>query len=272
MLAEAAARDFNNPEMAASLKATDLPTLDKKWREPSRRFSFRPSLRMRRSSDRSVPLRPSEPGMLATQPPTRTTVLPDWLRLFMYQRGAGTLLLLGLVAMGALGFYLLRQREIGAAPAPSVIMVEGSVATVGMGGAPPAPDPAVAAPAKSADTAAAVDSARESASSTPTSAVAMKAAPAKSKSELLTRAFARQQGQIAKCFTQHASDVSGSPEISVRFEVGTDGRVGSAQVQPAALGSTPLGQCIAGVARATEFGPQSEPVSFRIPITAKRGP
>jgi hypothetical protein len=88
----------------------------------------------------------------------------------------------------------------------------------------------------------------------------------------LTRAFAKQQPQVARCFSQHASDVSGSPEISVRFEVGTDGHVLSAQVQPAALGSTPLGQCIANVARATEFGPQPEATAFRIPITAKRGP
>ena len=76
---------------------------------------------------------------------------------------------------------------------------------------------------------------------------------------------------IARCFTQHASDVSGNPEISVRFEVGTDGHVTAAQVQPAALGATALGQCIAAIARATEFGPQPEPTPFRIPITAKRG-
>jgi hypothetical protein len=182
-------------------------------------------------------------------------------------------LAVGVTAAAGIGFFVLRQREIGAAPAPSVIVVEGSVATVGMGTqSPTSPDPA-ALPAKSADPApTAADSAHANASSNTTAATGPKTVPAKSKSELLTRAFARQQGQIARCFTQHASDVSGSPEISVRFEVGTDGRVGSAQVQPAALGSTPLGQCIAGVARATEFGPQSEPVSFRIPITAKRGP
>jgi hypothetical protein len=141
------------------------------------------------------------------------------------------------------------------------------VAAVGLTPQPPPPDPESAITISS--------NKREpiqATSDTSARQPSPKGPPAKSRSELLTRAFARQQPSIARCFSKNASDVSGSPEIAVRFEVGSDGHVLSAQVQPAALGSTPLGQCIATVARGTDFGPQPETTTFRIPITAKRGP
>jgi hypothetical protein len=34
---------------------------------------------------------------------------------------------------------------------------------------------------------------------------------------------------------------------------------------------TPLGTCLADVARGTQFGRQTQEVSFRIPIVARRG-
>jgi len=269
MLAEAAARDFNNPEMATLLKATDLSTLDKKWRE-TKRYSPRPSLRMRLSE--SVRRR-SDP---ATAPPTKTNIdVSDAMKQLAFRRGP----LVGVVALvaiaGAATIAALRQRSADPAPA-SVFLVEGSVAAVGFSAQPATPprDPAAMVPTKTSDSAEPPptdSSARPPASGSLSTNATAKGAP-KSRSELLTRTFARQQPQIARCFSQHASDVSGSPEISVRFEVGTDGHVLSAQVQPGALGSTPLGQCIAGVARGTDFGSQPEPTTFRIPITAKRGP
>lgn len=45
-----------------------------------------------------------------------------------------------------------------------------------------------------------------------------------------------------------------------------------AHIAPPEIGATRLGICITSAARATEFGPQSEAISFRIPITAKRSP
>jgi hypothetical protein len=86
----------------------------------------------------------------------------------------------------------------------------------------------------------------------------------------LTRAFSRQQGQVARCFASHASDVAGSPEIAIRFGVDASGHVTSAQVLPVEVASTPLGACLAGVAKTTSFGPQPHDVSFRIPIVARR--
>jgi hypothetical protein len=84
----------------------------------------------------------------------------------------------------------------------------------------------------------------------------------------LTRAFSKQQPQVQKCFTAHASDVTGSPELAIRFGVDTAGHVTSAQVLPPAIASTPLGACLATVAQATRFAPQAHEISFRIPITA----
>jgi hypothetical protein len=84
----------------------------------------------------------------------------------------------------------------------------------------------------------------------------------------LTRTFARQQGRIQSCFRSNAEDVSGSPRVAVRISIDAGGNVQSASVQPAALGSTALGQCISSVARSTKFPPQNAPVVFTIPITA----
>jgi eukaryotic-like serine/threonine-protein kinase len=263
MVAQTASRDFNDSQIATILGATDLATLDRKWRESTRKFSFRPSLR-------SIRARRSDP---ATLPPTEAgfdvVVLAGRLasRKGLIVGGA-----IGVVAAGVAAAVAMGTRTPDRT-APSVILVEGSVAAVGMAAQPePPPAPGTMVSAKAPEPAG--DPPARASAPNPTSPPAgnSKAAPTKSRSELLTRSFARQQPQIARCFSQHASDISGSPEISVRFEVGTDGRVVSAQVQPAALGSTPLGQCIAGVARATEFGPQPEPTPFRIPITAKRGP
>jgi hypothetical protein len=47
------------------------------------------------------------------------------------------------------------------------------------------------------------------------------------------------------------------------------GKVQQAVVTPAPVAATPLGVCIEGVARATNFGPQPEPVAFTIPIAAR---
>ncbi|HEX7671043.1 MAG TPA: protein kinase, partial [Polyangiaceae bacterium] len=86
----------------------------------------------------------------------------------------------------------------------------------------------------------------------------------------LSRAVQRQRGRIESCFLSHVKEVDGRPEVSVRFRLAASGHVESADLSPAALGGTPLGQCLLGVARSTDFGPVSEPVSFTIPITARR--
>jgi hypothetical protein len=207
----------------------------------------------------------------STTPPTKvaTENLPKTAGGLRVRKG----IVVGGVAIGvaavAATVLAMRHGSSDSAP-PGVIVVEGSVAALGVAAQPAAPDPGAVVPAKAAEHA--PSNAEPSSKPPPASApVVGKPASPKSRSEQLTRAFARQQPQIARCFSQHASDVTGNPEIAVRFEVGTDGHVTSAQVQPATLGATALGQCIAAIARATEFGPQPEPTPFRIPIMAKRG-
>jgi hypothetical protein len=85
----------------------------------------------------------------------------------------------------------------------------------------------------------------------------------------LGRAFQRQEAKIQRCFQQHSAQPDDAPRVAVRFQVEQSGRVLSASVSPAAVAGAPLGQCILEIARATDFGPQSEPVSFSIPISAR---
>jgi eukaryotic-like serine/threonine-protein kinase len=82
----------------------------------------------------------------------------------------------------------------------------------------------------------------------------------------LAQAFQKQGGKIQRCFEQNPGSVQG---FSVRFQIDTAGKVQNAAVTPASVAATPLGACVAGVARGTTFGAQPEPVAFSIPIAAR---
>lgn len=86
----------------------------------------------------------------------------------------------------------------------------------------------------------------------------------------LSRTFAKRQAAMQQCFHSNAVDVSGTPEVSVRFRIDTDGTVQSASISPTAIGATPLGQCLVQVARSTNFGPQAQPLTFSIPVTTRK--
>jgi serine/threonine protein kinase len=80
--------------------------------------------------------------------------------------------------------------------------------------------------------------------------------------------FARRESDIRRCFLEHPSAAS-STEISLRFEVGQDGHVGSVAVLPPAIGASPLGACLAVVGKSTVFPKQAAPLTFRIPLTVQ---
>lgn len=151
--------------------------------------------------------------------------------------------------------YLLVERESQARSAqPQVTEPESATA------APPAAStlkqPAAAAAAKAASPPVAqTSSAKPRAAASPLTA--------------LTQAFAKRQSTVQHCFKTHAGAMKGSPQISIRFEVAANGAVTSAQVRPAGIASTSLGQCLKGVALATRFPPQKEQVAFSIPIVAR---
>lgn len=89
----------------------------------------------------------------------------------------------------------------------------------------------------------------------------------------LTRVFSKQMGKVQDCFEKHSGDTDGTTELSLRFRVDTDGRVADAELVPASLGSTPLGGCLLGIARATRFGALEQPMTFRVPLRARvKGP
>jgi len=87
----------------------------------------------------------------------------------------------------------------------------------------------------------------------------------------LSATFQLQQSKIETCFERFAQEV-GRPNLSVQFQVRVDGSVKSADLIPAALGGSPMGLCLLQVARATRFQALNEPISFSIPITARRLP
>lgn len=107
-----------------------------------------------------------------------------------------------------------------------------------------------------------------------TVASAPDAAPAKSKSprpkpsaeDELAATFRKRGPELRRCFEQHAAEVAGAPQLSVKFRVGKNGRVMEAALLPEAVGQTALGRCVLDVARATAFAPRREPITFRIPV------
>jgi hypothetical protein len=88
--------------------------------------------------------------------------------------------------------------------------------------------------------------------------------------ESFSATFARREGDIRRCFLGHTDTASGAAaEISLRFDVGRDGRVTSLSVLPPAVSAAPLGACLAKVGKSTVFSPQAAPLTFRIPLTVQ---
>jgi serine/threonine protein kinase len=85
-----------------------------------------------------------------------------------------------------------------------------------------------------------------------------------------TQALRKQQPKLQACFAQHSLSLEGQPVTQLAFDVDENGKPLRVELMPRALGKTSLGQCLLGVARATSFPAQAHPVSFTIPITARR--
>ena len=58
--------------------------------------------------------------------------------------------------------------------------------------------------------------------------------------------------------------------MQVDFAIGPSGQVKRAAVTPAGVAGTPLGGCIAKIARGTRFPGQGEQLSFTIQVTTRR--
>lgn len=169
----------------------------------------------------------------------------------------------GVLGLGGVAFGLLRP----AAPpaAPKFLLIEKQADTEPTTSAQPAPS-AAGAPAPAAPAAAAPLASATSGASLPGKAA--KPVEASSGSSI-TAAFQKQRGRVEGCFRQNAADTS-TPQLTIRFQVEANGSVRSADLAPASVAGTPLGACIRGVAQSTRFPAGDAPVSFTIPITARK--
>ncbi len=90
-----------------------------------------------------------------------------------------------------------------------------------------------------------------------------------SDAERVTAAFGRRQSAVQSCFSQAASGVSGTPQISLRFKIDGAGSVQSTSLSPGSVSGTALGSCLLNVARSTQFPALGKSLNFSIPITAQ---
>ena len=253
MLAQAIARDFPRllPE---KLNLPTLDDLDDTWRNPPKpdaTLSTDPPARI--SQPPTVALS-SPVGNVAVAKPRSRIPLPAVLAVL-------------LVAGGAAVFLAIRNepRRNG----PELVVIQQT--TPSRADAPPQPgsggvtssDGEPAQPATGTDA---------GASSSPTPSKGRRGTKAPPPGvDALSAAFARQSGRIEQCFTTHTEELTGAPRLQVRFTVDARGAVQAAQLIPGEVSSTPLGQCILRVARATDFPARGETTTFRIPIVARRG-
>jgi serine/threonine protein kinase len=197
---------------------------------------------------RSEPQRATDPTVTAEATmPIRARRKPPWLAISI--AGAGVLAL-GIAAL------VIAKQDRKPPPEPAYIVVEhGSNAPEQDTVAAPS-DASVAEVAPVHDTAAQAPDAGV--------AAAPPRVPKTTDLDALTRTFGKQSPAITACFKKHPDATSES--VSVRIQIDTRGVVKTAEVLPASVGATPLGACIADVARKTSFGPQPKPAAFRVPL------
>lgn len=182
----------------------------------------------------------------------------------------GGFAIVAILASGAALFAVFSARARQAAPKQRFLLVERTGPSAATSASP-------AASTENADTPIASDGATPGAAAAKpqsklatTEKTATSAKPAQSDPAALSRSFARQQSRIQYCFQTEAENVAGQPHITVRFSIDASGQVQSAELVPGSLGGTLLGRCILRVARGTHFGPQPRPLTFSIPIVARK--
>jgi hypothetical protein len=251
-LVDVTVRDFFDPRLSTLTGALDLDDLARSWQAevpvqaPPRDLS---------SGEASTIVPALPPRSFA-----RAAVVPG--------------LVAALIAGAAVSFVLLREPP--SRPSPQFVLIDGEAAPYGdesADGAPAKagreqPDRPVTPPA---DTPAAPTTSDAGAASAETPGKAPPGGrPEEAGGDALGRAFSSRRGQVARCVQQNASGIQGAPEIVIRFRIGTDGRVTSADLSPPALQGTAMGACVLEVALGTRFPPQPAPVSFRIPVSFRQ--
>jgi len=262
-------RDFSGTEMSEALGLEPLAIRDASWREAQEPSTHRVSLSSSPPGMRSgvLPQGSTLPELAAAvgapakaQAASQQDAAPAkkvwlWIVVAALVAGAGSAAVIALLTrpnqQSASRLLVIEKQAADPVPADPAR-------------ADPAPPPADSATAAPVDTASAAPP--QAAASAPGRA---EGAAGVGRGALLGRAFQRQESKIQSCFQQHAASVQGEPRISVNFQIDAAGAVQNAIVSPSSVAGTALGQCLVGVARATSFGPQPEPISFSIPIAAR---
>jgi TonB family protein len=167
----------------------------------------------------------------------------------------------GLVALGGAAFIVLGKNEDKTREEPTYVVVDqrGSAGKpVETASDPENPAIVVDAAVMETPPPATIDAAVKSTNTT------TKKSPEAELVAGLTRTFSKQNAAITACFKQHPTSVEG--QVAVRFQVDTSGKVTTAEVLPTSVGATPLGTCIAAIAKRTNFGPLPQSVAFKAPL------
>jgi serine/threonine-protein kinase len=174
--------------------------------------------------------------------------------------------LAGVLVLAAVAYPLLRGKA--PEPPPRFLLIEKQVETAPAAAA--SVEASASAPEASASAAAPASARLAAASAPPNVDKAVRSADAPASGSSITAAFQRQRGRVEACFRTHAGDGEQQPQVTVRFQVEPSGTVRTAELQPASLSGSALGGCILSIARSTRFPVSEGPVSFSIPITARK--
>jgi len=263
-------------DLPGKLRIESLEIRDAAWRvaldgPDSERISLRLAVQASHSS--APPTR--HEGVLPQLPEDRPTIAkrPSWLVSDAAGRRSRLWLAASIAVAGAaaVAAALLLKAAPPSASKPRFVMIEKRTPD---GGAAPGSTTGTstgAAPPLSAGVAESPSPAKTAGSQVSAPPVVCEGEPARLRSAL-SATFQLQQSKIESCFERFAQDVVGRPNLSVQFQVQVDGSVKSADLTPAALSSSAMGGCLLQVARATRFQALEEPMSFSIPITARRVP
>ncbi|HEY6878298.1 MAG TPA: protein kinase [Polyangiales bacterium] len=87
----------------------------------------------------------------------------------------------------------------------------------------------------------------------------------------LADSFKRQKKPVVACVNTHQEEAERTPKLAVRVQLSPSGKVASALVQPTTVANTTMGVCIERAVRAMQFPTQPGPLTFEVPLTARKG-
>ena len=90
------------------------------------------------------------------------------------------------------------------------------------------------------------------------------------KGDRYTRAIGRSRKRLSACLEKHAVTVQGSPNLRIKLDIETSGKVSSLSILPSSVAKTDLGRCVSDIIRGIDFGKHDEPVQATIPLGIKR--